>query len=394
MQILAAVPLVVVLGIGASRRGALRNGGRARRLAAAIAIGCIGLVAAFSWSFTGYMTADGSAPLTVRTADWMRDHGLSPVVDQLETHLYGNSEPNNDPVTLDRLPEVITTAATATRSIGGPEPIANLVDDQLDGEGLWTPNARAVDGAAVTYTTFFRPDAAHQNVVAAAVWLNPRATSLVYGSGTKEPGGSGWNWASGIPTSERDGLVAAFNAGFKFKDIDSGLFTEGRTPFPLVGGDASLVIYDDGSADIGAWGTDVTMTDQVMTVRQNLRLVVDNGSPVDGLSSSILGEWGKRRWQLQYTRRSGIGITTEGALVYVAGARMTTESLGQALAQAGSVRAMELDIHNKQPTFNFFDPAPGTSAGVVGTKLLPDMQRDADRYLDADQRDFFAVVLR
>jgi hypothetical protein len=55
---------------------------------------------------------------------------------------------------------------------------------------------------------------------------------------------------------------------------------------------------------------------------------------------------------------------------------------------------MELDIHTKQVSFNFFEPSPNTLASVTGTKLLPDMQRPADRYLARDQRDFFAVLVR
>jgi len=73
---------------------------------------------------------------------------------------------------------------------------------------------------------------------------------------------------------------------------------------------------------------------------------------------------------------------------------MTTATIAHALVQVGAIRAMELDIHSQHPTFNFFTPAPGTHDGVKGQKLLPEMSRPATRYLAADQRDFFAVLVR
>ena len=46
---------------------------------------------------------------------------------------------------------------------------------------------------------------------------------------------------------------------------------------PLRAGAASFVIYVDGTATVGQWGRDVTMTPNVTSVRQNLDLLVDNG---------------------------------------------------------------------------------------------------------------------
>jgi hypothetical protein len=51
------------------------------------------------------------------------------------------------------------------------------------------------------------------------------------------------------------------------------------------------------------------------------------------------------------------------------------------MVQAGIVRGMELDIHTGMVTFNTYRPdLPGVAP--------------ANRYLMADQRDFFAVTVR
>ncbi|MEO6898980.1 MAG: phosphodiester glycosidase family protein [Mycobacteriaceae bacterium] len=393
----ASVLVAVVLGYGALRLLHCSVPGRTSRLTTGVSLLLLAGLAATAWSYTGYLDAPGSAPMAVRTGDWMRDHHMNPIVDRLEQYLYAGTPPGNGKVAAAQLPAVGLLGAgghpagtAATPGALAPSRVAGLIDGHLRGEGQWTPSGRLVGGHPALYTTFVRPDPAHTNVVAAAVWLDPAATRVAYVPGTKQAGP--WAWGSGIPTRERRGLIAAFNGGFKFKDTPGGYRTEGRTPVALVDGQASLVLHADGSADIGAWGSDVKMTRDVTTVRQNLALIVENGQPVTGLGDKIAGAWGSPRWQLQYTNRSGIGITRDHALVYVAGSDLNTASLGQALAQAGAVRAMELDIHADNPTFNFFAPAPGGDP-VLGTKLTPSMTNSATRFLAPDQRDFFAVTV-
>lgn len=364
-------------------------------LAGVLVIGLLaGGLSATSWSYTSYLTAPGAATVAVRSSDWMRDHGLSPIVDRLEQRLYGGPGPSNGRIARDQLPTTAGAGAVArgasTTAVAQPASVTGLIDQTLSGEGSWTPSTRTVSGHPVSYTTFVRPDPVHTDVVASAVWLDPAGTRLTYVPGTKQ--GSGWAWNSTIPTKQRSNLVAAFNSGFKFNDIPGGYMTEGRTPRPLVDGQASLVLHASGLPEIGAWGTQVRMGPDVISVRQNLELIVDNGRPDPGLRTDITDKWGKRRWQLQYTNRSGLGITADNALVYVSGSNLTTESLGRALADVGSIRAMELDIHASNPTFNFFSSTQAGASSVTGTKLVPAMLSSSKRYLAPDQRDFFVVT--
>ena len=88
--------------------------------------------------------------------------------------------------------------------------------------------------------------------------------------------------------------------------------------------------------------------------------------------------------------RSGIGVDSHGNLIYAAGDDQTVRSLADTLIHAGAVRAMELDINSYWVSFITYG-APG--AGNP-TNLLPDMNRSASRYLEPDDRDFFAVYAR
>ena len=387
------VATAVAVGTVAILAGRRKRPAHWPRISFIIGVLLVGGLASATWSYNSYLDAPGAATTSVRTSDWMRDHGMSPIVDRLEQYLYAGQTPGNGHISPTQIPSAAIAGTVRLPAMTGaptPIPARRLIDKWLKGEGKWTPDGRLVQGHPVAYTTFIRPDRTHTDVVASAVWFDPTATRVTYVPGTKQPGN--WAWKSGIPAADRPNLVAAFNAGFKFKDIPGGYRTEGRTPVPLMDGQASLVLRSDGSAEIGAWGTEVKMGSDVISVRQNLQLVVDNGRPVSGLHSSTRGQWGSRRWQLQHTNRSGIGITPNHALIYVAGSNLTTESLGDALAKLGCVRAMELDIHAVNPTFNFF--SPGTSGGAVtGTKLTQSMQSSATRFLAPDQRDFFAVTL-
>jgi hypothetical protein len=380
-------------GLFVARR---RRPRRPPALVAIVVLVVLGLLSAAAWSYTNSLDAPGSDPTAVKAGDWMRGHGLTLVADRFAHSLYAGTPPG-DRVARKHLPAVgvlgsdpATIRIVAAPGALAPATVRELLGDPFPGEGRWTPGGRLVAGRPVAYTTFVRPDRDHTGVVASAVWLDPMATHVTYVPGTKQRGP--WGWGSGIPKDQRSGLVAAFNAGFQFKDLVGGYRTEGRTPVPLVDGQASLVLRAHGLADVGAWGSDVHLGDDVTAVRQNLALVVDHGKPVPGLHHKFTGAWGSPRWQLQYTNRSGIGITRDHALVYVAGAELDTASLGEALAEVGAVRAMELDIHANNPTFNFFDPSR-TGVPVVGAKLAPWMKSSSTRFLAPDKRDFFAVTI-
>ena len=129
------------------------------------------------------------------------------------------------------------------------------------------------------------------------------------------------------------------------------------------------------------------MSSHVRAVRQNLALIVDGGQPVPGLDRNADLRWGTPNNQLQYTWRSAMGITRSGDVVYVAGDKLNLATLGVALAQAGAVTGMELDIHSGMEFFSSwrYDRAGSSKP----QRLMPAMVGPADRYEHPDQRDFF-----
>lgn len=372
---------------------------RRRRVALLVLAALLGPV---GWSYTGYLTAAGDAPVGVRSVDWLRDHGFESAVNNIEQWWYTRTKPTGSKVPTSDLPESLrphaleaTASPQSTPTTQPPSAIPTVVSPPQIGEGVWQP----VDGLAVPSSaieqTFLRPDPHFPSVGANLVRIDQAATKLVYVPGTVQPGGGPWAWGSQIPPGQRQHVVAAFNAGFKFKHTKGGVYTEGRTAVrPLQDGLAAIVIRRDGVADIAKWGRDAAMGPDIASVRENLDLIVDRGEPVKGLVTDRGGRWGTLKSQLQYTWRSGLGVDARGRLIYAAGREMTLTQLATSLAQAGSVRAMQLDIHDNVVTFNWYRRLAGSRTDVTGSRLSPAMTRDATRYLAPDQRDFLAVVAR
>jgi hypothetical protein len=215
------------------------------------------------------------------------------------------------------------------------------------------------------------------------VRINTAVTRLVLYAGTVEPGGT-WANQGFVAPANQGGLVAAFNAGFHTYSSGGGWYDQGRVAVPLRAGAASLVIRTDGSATVGMFGRDVSLTTDVVAVRQNLGLLVDGGA---NLSNG--GAWGAVLGGGSYTWRSGVGVDAAGNLLYAGGPSLDAAALAQVLIQAGAVRAMELDINPQWVTFSYYSGPSGS-----GADLVAGMNYGPGHWLSGSSRDFFAVFTR
>lgn len=214
-------------------------------------------------------------------------------------------------------------------------------------------------------------------------------------SGSLSPGGLSWKYTAPISPAAAATLVAAFAGGYKLSDSAGGYLSEGHLAAPLRKGAASLVIYADGRATVGAWGRDVAMTSKVVAVRQNLILLVDNNKPVAGLSAFDTSLWGVALHHVPNVWRSGLGVTADGALVYVAGL-MNVVDLAKLLARAGAMRAMTLDMNVNWPVFATYSPLSPAGAATPqnGTDLLQSMYQSPARFFETYyNRDFITMSL-
>lgn len=331
-------------------------------------------------SVGGALTAPGTDSVAARLAEWGRTHGMSPVIDQLERMTYRAPAVGGAPQRDSPLAGPKQTTPAAAKPQGVP-PVASPA---LPGEGVWRV-VTTVGGRPALKVAFLRPDTVHTSYTAGVVWMDPSLLRFVLHPGSQEPGGRPWAIPPEITAAERPALVAAFNSGFRLDAARGGFWEGGRTAGRLQQGAASFVITSDGRASVGQWGRDVAMGPTIVAVRQNLDLLVDHGQVVPGIDNNTQGRWGKTIGNRRYVWRSGVGQTASGALVYVAGDRLSASSLAELLRRAGAVRAMELDIN---PEWTSFVTYPAEK------NLLPDMHRSPRRYDTTSTRDFIAVLRR
>ncbi len=297
-----------------------------------------------------------------------------------------------------RRPVAVHPAAAAAVAepshLPAPSPMVPFASPAIPGEGQWSPVGRSVDGIPAVYETTLRPDAIHTSYVVGVAWMDTDLLKATLYSGSQIPGGGPFTHTAPVTPSAATGLVAAFNAGFLMSNADGGYFTDGRTILPLRPGAASFVVYANGTSTVGEWGRDVAMTPDVVSVRQNLDLLVDGGQPVPGLNAADTTQWGYTLGNQVYVWRSGLGVTADGALVYVGGPGLNITDLADLLARAGAVRAMELDINTDWVNYATYQPATpaGPAVAANGSDLLPTMVGTPGRYFESYwARDFITM---
>ncbi|MDH6579051.1 phosphodiester glycosidase family protein [Kitasatospora sp. MAP5-34] len=369
---------------------------------------CLGWLA---WSVGGALAAPGNDSVAARLAEWGRDHHLGQVVTMLETAQYKLNPPKigGTPNFAIGLPSAAAKPSSPAKADPSkpdpskpdphptiaafyPPPLTSPAGAPLPGEGTWKVLG-SVRGTPAIQTALIRPDAEHTSYLAGVVSMDSRLLRFQLHPGTDDPGPDNWGVPPSIPPEARNGLLASFNGGFKVREAHGGFYLNGVTHGTLSPGAASLVFYKDGHATVGTWDSGVTMTPDVVGVRQNLRVIVDHAAVPDGVDSDIENGWGLTLGGKYFVWRSGIGVTSSGRMIYVYGPALSVRTLADLLQQAGCVEAMQLDINPAWMSFNYYQAGPDPLSPTA-LKLLPDQERPADRYFEPTSRDFTAVYAR
>jgi hypothetical protein len=274
-----------------------------------------------------------------------------------------------------------------------PAAIAPLIGTPFPGEGTWKPFSEPIHSQFPIQATFLRADAVHTSLIAAIVRINQQLVTTRLMPGRTIPGNT--NQHLTIPLQDRAAFLGGFNSGFRIADSLGGFYLNGKTTKPLMTGVASLVVHTDGKVNVAQWGRDETMSPNIVAVRQNLNLLVDNSRVVSGVDDVKNRRWGHTVNNQLFVWRSGLGVDSQGNLLYAAGDGLSVRTLAELLKRAGAVRGMELDINHPWVSYNMFQHrVDGTIDPILSTKLLAKMKKPATRYLSADDRDWVAILAR
>ena len=340
------------------------------------------------WSISTALLAPGTDPVSARLAEWGRNHYLSFLVSALENAQYSIDKPKVGGALDPNAAKILAQDAMSVT-----KKIPTLVTPALPGEGD-LKTVYKVKGIPAIQVGYLRPDIEHTSYLTGVAIMNSSLVRYVQHPGFSEPGQlSKIGMSDQLKGAELNGLVATFNSAFKIKDSLGGYYQNKVMIKPLVTGKASLVIYADGHMNIGAWGSQVSMNSTVVSVRQNLSMLINNDVVTPNLNVSVLQNWGFTIKNAHFVWRSGIGVDANGNVIYAAGNSLSVQSLADVLHAAGAVRAMELDINQYWISYMWYPKLTATHPSLNPIKLVP-FTRLANRYLNPSSRDFFAVYLR
>ncbi len=341
------------------------------------------------WSIGSYVVAAEDGSVSQRIATWARNHHMGAIVDKLEEVRYSkppSTKPadelglnetviNADPTTATTIPETLTVV---------PVDISPVVTPALPNEGHWQPIVTA-NHQTVAWATSLRPLPSAASVVATYVVIDQ--ASLVAGlfNGTELPGGGPWTNGSHVGNSALPSLILAFNGGFRFEHQDGGYYTEGKVVQPLVKGQASLAIDQNGHVTIGEYGRDLTNDGTWRSIRQNLPLIIDHGNSV--LSKNPYVNWGEDYHDKIYVLRSAVCQHKSGSLTYAVVGDVNIKMLTQAMLLANCEKAMELDINGDWPQLaTYTNPNTTKRTGIQIDKRM----KNLNRYINRSSKDFVA----
>jgi hypothetical protein len=333
-------------------------------------------------------------------AEWARNHYLGPVVTFGEWLSYNPPKVGGKPSMSLAVPkgEQIAPAAVAKAKDNRkefvpdiPSTLTSLAGKPIAGEGQWRV-VEKVNGEPAILTTFLR-DATYTSYVNGIASIDQRLVRFYLRPGYEDPGDGNWKAPFDVPSGSRAGLLATFNGGFKISDAGGGFYLNGVHFDSLVNGAASIVYYKNGTIKIGEWGRDFTMNPSIAGVRQNLKLLVDRGKISPDLNQDIETNFGATLGGGYYVWRSGLGITSDGRIVYVYGPALDVQDLAELLRRAGAVEGMQMDINPAWMKFDYYQ-ADGHPSDPTPAPLLPAQQASPYSYYDPSTRDFTAVYAR
>jgi hypothetical protein len=353
------------------------------------------------------LSAPNGGSISSKLAEWARDHYLGPVVTFGEWLSYEPPKVGGKPSFSLAVPsgQAISSSAASAESARSakaktpafrpdvPARLASLAGTPLSGEGQWRVLEK-VHGEPAVLGTFLR-DATYTSYVNGIVSMDQRLVSFQLHPGNEDPGGAGWgsNSQPWIPPGLRAGLLATFNGGFKLNSAGGGFYLNGRTAGTLSSGAASIVYYKNGTMQIGVWDRTVRMTSSVAGVRQNLKLIVDNGRVPATVNTDVETNWGATLGGGYYVWRSGLGVTRDGRVIFVYGPALDVQDLADLLQRAGAVEGLQLDINPFWMSYEYYRAA-GHSSNPTPVALLPTQQQTVYRYYSPYSRDFTAVYAR
>ncbi len=198
-----------------------------------------------------------------------------------------------------------------------------------------------------------------------------------------------------IPPAEHDALLGAFNGGFKTEHGHYGMRVDGITLSPPRGRACGIALFPGERLVIADWDGLAPRAEEVLWYRQAPRCMVERGALHPLLSDPGATWWGATLDKETVIRRSAIGVSARGDVLYVSITNATTaQTLALGMRHAGADAVAQLDVNWSYPKFfTFALKAPG--GPLIAVPLTKDFDYSEDELLrERAMRDFFYLTRR
>ena len=195
------------------------------------------------YSYATWMLRPSSMPFFARSVEWVRadlPFG-NRLVDQIEHIYYSWNAPTKGGPQLKSLPPTGHGREGALgRRLPGLRGSSRSSGTGCRARGSGSPTGPPVKGGPPVLVTTFRPETDYPRNVAYLAWFDHTRTDLAFYPGRYEPPSAAVRGPAMVPENQRRRLLATFNSGFIYRDVNNGSTDNGRVNEPLAKGNATL----------------------------------------------------------------------------------------------------------------------------------------------------------
>lgn len=269
------------------------------------------------------------------------------------------------------------------------------------GDGQWVPivDPRKTDEPAPMMKTLVHPDGKRGWANVAVLAVDMRQIQLHLVAGTMEP----MTKLAEAKEHKRTGLIApgdlastiaVFNGGFKTTHGNYGMKAEGVLFVEPHGRACTIAMYPDDKLIIRSWEAVADSVDKMVWFRQTPMCMFENGEMHPGLTVDTNTHWGATLDKDTVIRRSAIGLSQDGQVLYVGISEATTATaIAKAMHFVGAANVAQLDVNWSYPKAFTVEPKGGSSTEVEVKPIVDGFEFSPDDYVKKEAvRDFFYIT--
>jgi hypothetical protein len=269
------------------------------------------------------------------------------------------------------------------------------------GDGRWVPlvDPRKPDDPPRMHKTLLHPDRSRSWAAVCVVAVDLARADLHLMAGryepeSKEKEAKDYVRPAVIPAERHADLLGAFNGGFKATHGNHGMRIDGITLIKPRKDSCTLAHYDDGTFGIRTWDAIASEEGRMRWWRQTPHCMMEQGKLHPGLTVDGNTNWGSTIEGSTVIRRSAIGLSEDGKILYIGiGDSTTAPAIAKAMKHAGSHAIAQLDVNWSFPKFLTYEPKEPGGTELIAKPLTSGFEFTEDEYVrQRAQRDFFYLT--